>query len=355
MKLLVGGSKSKLFHLQEFSRAISKYDIECKVVHDREIYAGFPSKKVSDWFQTRKKFDELISDFKPDLVLIDNPSSHFGLATLKAKIPLVVHLRGDYWSELKWAKETTYKTPHRRIALWYKNKIGKECLEKSIAILPLSNNLKKIVRKQFPKKILETMYQGINPSLWYPTEQMKIQHPSVGLLQDAIIWGKTKEMFILTEILEKMPEITFYWAGDGPFRDEVLTRLNKYENFHWLGRLSHPKQVREFLMSVDIYALISGFDTLGMTSQEAALMKKPVLATKIGGIPESMQENETGYLIEKGNFEQWIEKISFLSKNKEKAKQMGEKGRGFVESKFTWDVVAKETAANLKKILENQS
>jgi len=355
LKLLVGGSKSKLFHLHEFARAISKYGIECKVVHDRDIYTGFPSKKISDWFQTRKKFEKLIQEFKPDLVLIDNPSSHFGLATLKAKIPLVVHLRGDYWSEIKWARETSYKTPHRRFALWSKNKIGKKCLKESIAILTLSENLKEIVLKQLPKKNVRVMYQGINPSLWFDTDLMELKHPCVGLLQDAIIWGKTKEMLTLTKILDKMPNVTFYWAGDGPYRNEIISKLNKFENFQWLGRLSHPEKVREYLMTIDIYALVSGFDTLGMTSQEAALMKKPVVATRIGGIPESMNENESGLLIEKGNSQEWIEKISFLINNKEKSKQMGEKGRKFVETKFSWDVVAKNTAINLKEIYEKIS
>jgi glycosyltransferase involved in cell wall biosynthesis len=350
LKLLVGGSKSKLFHLHEFARAISKYDVECKVVHDIEIYNGFPSKKISDWFQTKKKFNYLVNEFKPDIVLIDNPYAHFGLAALKAKIPLIIHLRGDYWSETKWSRETQYKTPHKRFVLECKNRIGEKCLKESIAILPLSNDLKKTVQEHFPEKIVETMYQGINPSLWFPVEPMKLKHPCVGLLQDAIIWGKTKEMFILTKILEAMPEINFYWAGDGPFRNEILAKLNKFKNFHWLGRLSHPKQVREFLMAIDVYALISGFDTLGMTSQEAALMNKPVLATKIGGIPESMNEDETGFLIEKGNHQQWIEKISFLISNQQKTTEMGKRGRSFVESKFNWDVVAKDTAKILKKI-----
>jgi len=199
------------------------------------------------------------------------------------------------------------------------------------------------------------MYQGINQSLWFPVKPMELKHPCIGLLQDAIIWGKTKEMLMLTKILEEMPEITFYWAGDGLFRNEILSKLNKFENFHWLGRLSHPEQVRKFLMSIDIFALVSGFDTLGMTSQEAALMKKPVLATRIGGIPESMNENETGFLIEKGNYQQWVEKISLLINNQQKANEMGMKGRSFVESKFSWDIVAKDTAKNLEKILNECS
>ena len=42
---------------------------------------------------------------------------------------------------------------------------------------------------------------------------------------------------IIKKVLEKMPEVNFYWAGDGPLRDRVLSELDTYDNFHWLGML----------------------------------------------------------------------------------------------------------------------
>ena len=141
---------------------------------------------------------------------------------------------------------------------------------------------------------------------------MKLNHPCVGLLQDANIWEKVKEMKILPKVLEKMPDVHFYWAGDGVYRDKVLPLLEKFENFHWLGSLEYPNKVREFLTEIDVYALISGIDMSPLTLQEAQLMEKPVIATNVGGIPELMKDGETGFLIEKNNSNELFEKLSVL-------------------------------------------
>jgi glycosyltransferase involved in cell wall biosynthesis len=71
-------------------------------------------------------------------------------------------------------------------------------------------------------------------------------------------------------------------------------------------------------------------------------MKKPVVATNVGGIPELMENNETGFLVEKGNAHELIEKLSLLINDKQKREMMGEKGRKFVEQNFNWNKIAKE-------------
>ena len=110
-----------------------------------------------------------------------------------------------------------------------------------------------------------------------------------------------------------------------------MSVLGKYDNFKWLGALQYPDKVREYLTEIDVYALVSGIDMAPSTLQEAQLMKKPVVATNIGGIPELMKNNETGFLVEKGNSEEWIEKLSVLINDKEKRKIMGEEGRKFAQ------------------------
>ena len=141
----------------------------------------------------------------------------------------------------------------------------------------------------------------------------------------------------------------FYWAGDGPYREKILAELGKYDNFKWLGNLEYPDKVREFLTEIDVYALVSGIDMSPLTLQEAQLMKKPVVATNVGGIPEIMKDNETGFLVEKGNSEEWIEKLSLLINDKQKRKIMGENGRKFIEENFSWNTIAKEFLKNFRK------
>ena len=342
MKLLIGGSPSKIFHLKEFSKELEKGGIKTKLVIDSEIYDGFPSRNLKAWLQTKKKFNSLINNFNPDIILVDR-QRHFGLAATKLKIPVFVHVRGDFWNEMKWAKETLYKSFPKRIAINKWENIANQCFENASAILPICKFLENRTKENYPNKITKVMYQGINPNNWQrTTTNMKLKHPCVGLLQSAVIWGKAQEMLILKKVLTDLPKVNFYWAGDGPYRNESLDELSKFENFHWLGNLQYPDKVREFLSEIDIYALISGIDMSPLTLQEAQLMKKPVIATSVGGIPELMQDKITGYLVKKGNPDEIIEKISLLLYDKNSSNEMGTKGRFFIEENFSWPKIAQE-------------
>ena len=341
MRLLIAGAKSKFFHLKEFGDALTKFGVEYKLVHDLEIYTGFPSKNIRDWFPSKKKFNALISEFKPDAVFIDR-QAHFGLATIDAKIPLFILLRGDYWSEIKWARETIYKSPIKRAALWQRDRIARKCFAGATAIIPICKYLEPIVKQHYPEKLVRVIYGGIDASRWYPVEGMKLDHPCVGLLQGAWIWGKTQEILTLKNVIESLPDVTFYWAGDGPYRQKITDVLGKYKNFKWLGALQYPDQVRQYIASLDVYALASGIDMSPLTLQEAQLMKIPVIATNTGGIPELMKDEETGFLVQRGDYNAWIEKIRLLLNDKRLAEKFGENGRQFVETEFSWEKMAKD-------------
>lgn len=340
MKLLIGGASSKFFHLKEFGVALTKFGIEYKLVQDTDVYTGFPSRNVKRWFEGTEKFNKLVTEFKPDAIFVDR-QTHFGLAAIKAGIPLFMLLRGDYWSEIKWAKETLYRFPLKRTVLWWKDRIAARCFEGATAIMPICKYLQERVKEHYPNKTTQVLYQGIDPSKWYPTKGMELKHPCVGLLQGAWIWGKVREMLTLTKVLKAIPNVTFYWAGDGPYRNTILQHLRKFENFKWLGSLEYPNKVRDYLSEIDVYSLVSGMDMSPLTLLEAQLMEKPVVATRTGGIPELMSDKKTGFLIEVGDHEGWIEKLTMLISDNKKGKAMGVEGRKYVIENFSWDKVAK--------------
>jgi|TARA_B110000438_G_scaffold208050_1_gene199797 glycosyltransferase involved in cell wall biosynthesis len=348
MKLLIGASSSKMFHLKEFAKNLEKFDVETKIVLDSDFADGFPSRKIKNWFNSNKKFKKLINEFQPDVIFVDR-TRHFALEASKSDIPLVIHLRGDHWAEMIMARETLYKSAGKKVAINKWDEIGETCFNNSELILPICNHLSEITRKKYGEKPVETMYQGINSENWFQKNGMKLKHPCVGIVQSATIWEKTKELMILPKVLEKMPDVHFYWAGDGVYREQVLPLLEKYENFHWLGSLEYPDKVREFVTEIDVYALISGIDMSPLTLQEAQLMEKPVIATNVGGIPELMEDGKTGFLIEKNNPEELFEKLSTLLNNLEKSKEMGNKGREFVKNNFNWDKICNDFLNHLKK------
>jgi glycosyltransferase involved in cell wall biosynthesis len=337
--------------LKEFSDTLNKLGVESKLVFDADYSDGFPSRKIRKWFQKRKKFTKLIEEFKPDAIFVDR-QRHFGIDALKANIPLFVLLRGHYWSEINWNKKTMYKSLPKRIALSQWEKLGKEIFNGATAILPICKYLEKITNKFVPGKSTSIFSEGVDASRWYQVKGMNLKHPCIGLLQRANWWGKTSEMLILKNVLEKMPNTHFYWAGDGPLRERVLSELDKYENFHWLGNLQYPDKVREYLSEIDVYALITGMDLAPLTLKEAQLMKKPVIATNVGGNPEMMIDGKTGFLVDQGNHEEIIARLSLLLADKELSKKMGNDGRKFVEETFNWELVTKNFIKIVKSYLK---
>lgn len=339
MKIILAAHKSRFPYMQEFSNALNKIDIKTKVVFDSQIYDGFPSREISHWVQSDAKFKNLIQKEKPDLVFLDRPR-HLGLICSKYNIPFMVFLRGNFWQEIKTVRRTDYNSFLKKIVLKKWEKIAEKDFKESKAILPICNYLNKIVKEHYSKKSSHVLYQGIELSSWYNEKGIKLKHPCVGILQGAVIWDKVKELLNLSKVLENMPNVNFYWAGDGPHRDKILTALKKYDNFNWIGPLHYPSGVRQFLTEIDVYALISGLDMLPRTIQEAQAMKKPIIATNVGGISELIVDNKNGFLIEKNNPMDFVNKVELIFNDEKKAKNMGMEGYDFVKNNFNWEKIA---------------
>ena len=340
-------SVGKYFHLKDFGDALRKFGVEYKLISESDFVVGFPTKSLRKYFSSKKKLDGLISEFKPDAVLIDR-QSNFGLEIIKRKIPLFVLLRGHYWSEIEYAKETIYKGKIMRKVIDARADVAEQVFAGSTEILPICNYLKNIVKEHHPTQKSSVFIEGVDDKKWYKTEGMKLKHPCVGMLQDANWWRKTKEMLTLEKVIERMPNMHFYWAGDGQYKDKILDKLDKFENFHWLGSLEYPEKVREYLSEIDIYAIITGMDTTPLSLKEAQLMEIPVIATDVGGNSEIMVDGETGFLVKEGDSDDIIQKISSLENDNSLAENMGKSGRNFIQKEYSLDA----SAENFLKIVK---
>jgi glycosyltransferase involved in cell wall biosynthesis len=351
MKLLIAEDKSRASHLDRFCIELEKLGIECKIIGDLDIFTDDGLiEKYSKYISTPHKFKKLIKEFKPDFILVERVSQ-FASLVVKSKIPLIFFLLGDFWSEIDFAKKNCGSI-QEKIKISMKERMAEKCFEGSRIIFPICNYLEKIVNEKYPNKKTTVMYQGISLSEWGSIKGKNLKHPCVGLLQGATIWGKTQEMLILSEVLKAKPDVMFYWAGNGQHKDKILNELNKFDNFEWLGSLEYPKEVQEFLSEIDVYALISGQDMSPHTLLEAGLMKKPIIATNVGGVSESLINEKTGYLVKQGNSEEIIKKITQILENENKAKEMGEEGYEFVKEKFLWKKIAEKFILTMENELK---
>ena len=339
--------------MKEFSAELEKQNIQVKLIKDTDYSNGFPSKKISDWYNGDKKFKKLIKEFEPDAIFTDR-QSHFALHSIKTGIPTFILLRGHYWQEYFWGMKTLGNNLKTRMIIWLRNRIAEKVFSEATAILPICKYLEDVVKDLYPNQNTGVFLEGINSSRWYHVEKMKLTNPCVGLVQDANWWGKTKELLVLEKVLEKMPNVNFYWAGDGQYRQKITTQLEKFDNFKWLGRLEYPDNIRKFLEAIDIYALITGMDLAPLTLKEAQLMEKPVIATDVGGDKEMMVDKKTGFLVKEGNAEDIIQCIMELLENKQLAEKMGKEGVKFVNEQFNWKRVTKNFLDIIKPYVDTK-
>ena len=96
------------------------------------------------------------------------------------------------------------------------------------------------------------------------------------------------------------------------------------------------------MTEIDIYALPTGMDTTPLSCREAMSMQNPVVASKVGGIPEMVSDNKTGFLINEGDSNGWIEKLEILINSETLRNKFGTAGRNRVIEIFNWDKLAKE-------------
>ena len=322
--------------------ALQKNDIKCKLIYDIEYSNKFFDINIKNRLGKQKKLKKLLDEFRPDVVLLDRLS---GIATeiTKAGIPFFILLRGNVWEELKWAKETIYTSPQKRLSFLKKQRFIKTCFNNASVILPISKYLENVVRKNIPEKNIELFsVDGRDPSEWNQMSGMSLKHPCVGLLQGMNVWGKTRELLILTKVMKELPGVMFYFAGDGLYKDKIIPKLKNFKNFVWLGNLEYPTEVKKFLSEIDVYLLLSGMEGLGQTIIEAFLMEKPVIATNIGGIPELIEDGKTGFLIEAGNHDDLIKKINQVFDQPVVASSMSSKGKETMQENFNWDSIAKK-------------
>ncbi|MFH1904714.1 MAG: glycosyltransferase family 4 protein [bacterium] len=115
--------------------------------------------------------------------------------------------------------------------------------------------------------------------------------------------------------------------GDGPLRRELEEQAIESgieKNVVFLGQ---RKDVPELLSVLDIFVMPSLNEGMGRAIAEAMVAEKPVIASKVGGIPDVVDDKITGILVSSKSPEALANAITYLMKNPEIAAQMGQEGK----------------------------
>ncbi len=192
---------------------------------------------------------------------------------------------------------------------------------------------------------IHRVYNGIDPTPYLQAnpqpEPGKMRIVSVGRLVEFKGFHHVIEAVALAR--KNSLEVDFFLQGDGPWRERLETLaddLKVADLIHFEGTVSID-EMRTRFATVDAFALACTTDQRGATDMlptvitEAMLSCLPVISCPVAGVPEQVQHNHTGLLVESNNPEQLAGALLQLAKSPGMAAAMGKAGHQFASEKFS--------------------
>jgi glycosyltransferase involved in cell wall biosynthesis len=118
-----------------------------------------------------------------------------------------------------------------------------------------------------------------------------------------------------------------------------------------LDSIGHSELIKYYHITQAL-VLPTYYEGLPNVVLEAMACELPVIASKVSGIPEQVEDNVTGFLVPPGDIQCFYKKIVELLESPDKRNILGKNARKKVLENFTWNLVAKRIADNYQQILE---
>ncbi|GGL65453.1 glycosyl transferase family 1 [Streptomyces fumigatiscleroticus] len=141
---------------------------------------------------------------------------------------------------------------------------------------------------------------------------------------------------------------------DREFR-ELFGELNRSRaGVHWIPQMLPRPEVIQLLTHAAAFVCPSVYEPLGIVNLEAMACGTPVVASRVGGIPEVVQDGTTGLLVPvDDDFEAGLARaLDAVLGDPEGARRMGEAGRRRAVEEFGWDTVARRTVRLYEDVLK---
>jgi glycosyltransferase involved in cell wall biosynthesis len=138
-------------------------------------------------------------------------------------------------------------------------------------------------------------------------------------------------------VRSKRADTQFVIVGDGPFREQFAkqaTEMGLSDNVTWTGLMKDPFSEGVFDAAAVVCQLSRWEEVFGWMIAEAMAFGKPVVATRVGGIPELVDEGKTGFLVNRGDVRAVSERILRLLDDGELRKTLGWAGRQKTDVRF---------------------
>jgi glycosyltransferase involved in cell wall biosynthesis len=263
--------------------------------------SNFPNTVLSDLFSLKK-----ILKVKPDMLII---SSTFP---------------GKYLELSMFFKETYYflhTVPERRMSIIPRLLLS-TCLFNKLTIITVSKFSKEKINKLWGVSSVEVIPNGVRNIKNKNNNKKRKTILTMGhvtIYKNPFTWIKVAKM-----IIKKHPQIEFVWCGEGDLYEKCVDIVKNYKNIRFVGLVNNKKK---YFHQAVLYYQPSIIESQGIAILEAMSFGLPIVASNVGGIPESVTNNSNGYLVAPNNVTETTEKIDILLSSKALRTRMGIKSK----------------------------
>ncbi len=156
---------------------------------------------------------------------------------------------------------------------------------------------------------------------------------------------------ILAKVKAKGGHARLIMVGDGPERSACNYRaeqLNVKDSIAFVGKQAN---IADYLGSADVFLLPSELESFGLAALEAEACEVPVIATRIGGIPEVVTDGENGFLSDIGDTEKMSDDVMKFLNDEEMRATFGAKARASAVSRYSTELIIPQYISFYEKIL----
>ena len=155
-------------------------------------------------------------------------------------------------------------------------------------------------------------------------------------------------------ILAEEPNVRFLLIGDGPQRADYEAQSEALGLTDTVQFLGFRSDVTDIINLLDLFVMTSYHEGIPTVLLEAMVMRKAVVATNVGGIPEVIEDDVSGVLITPGDINSIASACIQVLRDSKLRERLGSAAKAYVEEEFSSEVQGKRALDMYKKLIRQQ-
>ena len=178
---------------------------------------------------------------------------------------------------------------------------------------------------------------------------------------DLVLWGRMEDekgiselLRTLKEVAGRIPQVRLHLIGEG---NMIKSYQKQAENLGVLDRVNfhgwmEVDAIQQFTAKCAVGVFPSRIESFGLSMAEAMGAGLPIIATRVGALPELIEDGVTGTLVPSGNIPALYRAILEKLENPDRAQTLADAGQELVRQRFSWDQSAREMTEIYQAVLD---